>query len=357
MQRKRLVFVINRLKLGGAQRVMITLAQAFQELGHECHFICFKRSEQICGSESLKIHYFSRGLLWLPPPLRDRFLARKLDAFISQRIGKPDLILSNLSKANRLLVHSKLQNIYIIVHNTLSQEGETGDKSDFEKWTRKRKIRNIYLRKPCVCVSHGVREDFLSLIPEHPAVTVILNPIDVESIKVWSQEYPSPYQDYVVQVGSLIHRKRHDLLLRAYRDSGISESLVLVGDGELEPALKQQARELGIEDRVIFAGFHSNPYPIIAGAKLMVLTSDYEGLGMVLLESLALNVPAISTNCQSGPAEILPPQNLAPVGDVSAIANVLRTAIANPVNHAAPLAEKCNIHLVAKAYLELAGTR
>ncbi|MDX1736226.1 MAG: glycosyltransferase [Halioglobus sp.] len=353
MQKQTIVFVINRLKLGGAQRVAITLAHALQQAGHDAHIVCFKHSDELCGAEALNVHYFDRGLAWLPAPLRNRLLAKRLDAFIRARVGEPDLVLSNLSKANRVMVHSALRNVRIIVHNTLSLLGEAADMSAARHWLRNRRIRATYLKKPCICVSRGVYDDFVALMPEHFDVTTITNPVDTAQIRSWSQDFTSPYRDYVVHVGSFIPQKRHDLLLRAYSESGIDESLVLVGSGELEAAIRQQAQELGIQDKVLFAGFQSNPYPIIAGAKLLLLTSDYEGLGIVLLESLALGVPAISTDCESGPAEILPAQNLAPVGDAPAMARLLARAAASPQDFASAVPGQFESHGIAAAYLAL----
>ena len=76
-------------------------------------------------------------------------------------------------------------------------------------------------------------------------------------------------------------------------------------------------------DKVIFAGFHSNPYPLIKNADLLVLSSDFEGLPTVLLESLSLSTPAISSDCPSGPREILPSNNLFPQDNIDKLAEFL----------------------------------
>ena len=129
---------------------------------------------------------------------------------------------------------------------------------------------------------------------------------------------------------------------------------MLLGTGPLKEKAEAQVRELGLEDRVIFAGFHANPYPVIAQSKGMVLSSDYEGLGLVILEALALDRPVISTDCPSGPGEILPPQNLVPVGDVPALAKAMAAMDRDPAGFAAPLrSEFLPEHAVA-AYLALA---
>ena len=184
MQKKKLILVINRFKVRvheGLEFMAIDLARAFQSLGnesHESHVICLERNDELRNPENLKVHYFSKGLLWLPPLLRYRFLARRIDAFIKKQIGEPDLVLSNLPKANRILSHSKLKNIYIVLHHTsLLREGSK-DWLGFSSWRHRRKVRNIYLKKPCICTNRSVYEGFVSLIPEHPAVIDIANLTD-----------------------------------------------------------------------------------------------------------------------------------------------------------------------------------
>jgi glycosyltransferase involved in cell wall biosynthesis len=118
--------------------------------------------------------------------------------------------------------------------------------------------------------------------------------------------------------------------LQAYTKSGIKQKLLLLGDGPLKDSIQQLAHKLGISENLIFAGFHSNPYPIIRGAKLCILTSDYEGLPTALIESLALHVPVLSTDCPSGPREILTgalAKNLINSGDIDTIAKTINNTL------------------------------
>lgn len=84
----------------------------------------------------------------------------------------------------------------------------------------------------------------------------------------------------------------------------------MVGKGECENKIKELVTSLNLENQVIFTGFKSNPYPLLSKAKGLILSSDYEGLPTVILEALALKVPVISTDCPSGPNEILPEHSL-----------------------------------------------
>ena len=94
------------------------------------------------------------------------------------------------------------------------------------------------------------------------------------------------------------------------------------------------SRELGLAGEVDLPGFVPNPYPLIARAALFVLSSAWEGSPNVLTEALALGVPAVSTDCPSGPAEILGGGRygpLVPVGDVAALAEAMERTLAAPL--------------------------
>ena len=81
--------------------------------------------------------------------------------------------------------------------------------------------------------------------------------------------------------------------------------LVIVGDGELRPELEAQAKRLRIEDKVLFVGTQGNPFPYLAGAKFLTLSSRTEAFPMVLIEALALQCPVVATDCPTGPREIV----------------------------------------------------
>jgi glycosyltransferase involved in cell wall biosynthesis len=89
------------------------------------------------------------------------------------------------------------------------------------------------------------------------------------------------------------------------RDESIREHLVIVGDGAFRGELETLSKELGIAARVHFMGYRNNPHALVAGARLQVLSSRYEGMPMVLLEALALGKPVIASDCPTGPREIL----------------------------------------------------
>ena len=135
---------------------------------------------------------------------------------------------------------------------------------------------------------------------------------------------------------------------------------MLVGEGQNQPMLRALARTLGIADRVVFAGFHADPSPFYATADLFVLSSAYEGFGNVIVEALSFGVPVVSTDCPSGPAEILEDGRwgrLTPIGDAQALARAVDEALAEPVDRDALKRRAADFapEIAARKYLDLLG--
>jgi glycosyltransferase involved in cell wall biosynthesis len=350
---KNIVIVIPDLKGNGAERVMMTLAAEFQARGHSVTLVCFKDVTELATDTAFRrVNFPMNTFRWIPRALRGRVLARLLDAFIRRHAGMPDLVLSNLEPADRIMSHSRLPGVHLVIHNTMSLEHGPRLRGKNAN-SYKAYLDSIYKRKPSVAVSAGVRTDFRLLFPGAPDCTHIYNPVDVDFIRRMAVGEPFLPNDYLMHVGGFKHAKRHDLLVQAYARSGVTTPLVLVGKGGLEAAVREQVAELGLTERVIFAGFHANPYPLIAGAKAMILSSEFEGLAIVLLEAMSLGVPAVSTDCPSGPGEFLPPRNLVPPGDVDALARLIAAVDERPRAHLAPLQKPFTPAPAAQSYLDL----
>ena len=167
-------------------------------------------------------------------------------------------------------------------------------------------------------------------------VFVLPNAIDIDRIRENGAQVEAPpcLGPYIVSVARLDEiQKDHRTLLRAYarlvethEGGALREDLVIVGDGGFRGELEALAVELGIGERVHFTGYRNNPHAVVARASALVLSSRYEGMPMVLLEALALGKPVISTDCPTGPREILDDGRfglLVPIGDVGALAGAL----------------------------------
>lgn len=189
-----------------------------------------------------------------------------------------------------------------------------------------------------IAVSMGVAEDLASLsgLPRD-WFTVIYNPAASGQVREPNAQVPEALSrlsgPLILSVGTLKRVKRHDLLIRAFSrlPPALSATLCIVGEGAERPALERLVAALGLEGRVLLPGFASPTGPWYAAADLFVLASDYEGFGNVLVEAMEQGVPVVSTDCPSGPREILCDGKygrLVPVNDPDALASAMQAALA-----------------------------
>ena len=351
---KIVVLVIFNLQGGGAERFVLTLAKAFLKLGYQPHVVCFKRHMDYALPDGIHYHFLNyQAYRWLPKgSLRHRLFARRFDRYVRQHIGLPALLLSNLYSVDQVLHYSRLSNIVYVLHSTQSAEhGLQG----LSRQTSIRQLGQLYANHPVVGVSQGVVTDYLQHMGPHHNIRAILNPIDREGIRQQAQAFVPDIlpHGYLVHVGKFKKAKDHTTLIRAYAASQQRIPLVLVGTGPGQEACRLLVKELGIADRVIFAGFQANPYPFIGQAVGMVLSSLYEGCALVIGEAQALGIPVISTDCNSGPRELLPPHCLVPVGDVSALAEKMDMLMRTPETFVSPFHEALHPQRVAQDYLRI----
>ena len=349
-EKKIIVIAIPDLKGNGAERVVLNLATGFNQANCDVHVIVFSKFIELPLIDNLKIHHFNRHYRWLPRSIRGQVLAPLLDRFIVKNCGRPNLVLSNLLPVDRIFAWSNL-NVFFVIHNTMSFEtrGYNRDKGE---------LTSIYTKKPTICVSKGAMNDFKITFTTYALkpTCYIYNPVNTDQIELHSQSTSAlNTANYIIHVGKFNDAKRHDVLIKAYHKSGVNNPLVLVGQGTRRETMKKLAKHLNIEDRVIFAGFHSNPYPLIKNARLMVLSSDFEGLSMAILEAITLGVPVVSTDCPSGPAEILPNKNLCSVGDIDALSELIKQAINKSEDYKQPLNKQFTLEFATKKYLSLIG--
>ncbi|WP_026691456.1 glycosyltransferase [Alteribacter aurantiacus] len=168
-----------------------------------------------------------------------------------------------------------------------------------------------------VSLSQGVKDNLIKRYNiKREDIKVVYNPIDVKAInkKIYSQTLDKQYTDLfktdekvIITAGRLVEQKDQATLFKAFKEVAkkIPSKLVILGEGPLEKSLKELARDLGVEGNVHFIGFQSNPYLFFSKADIFVLSSKHEGFSHVIAEALACGTPVVSTNCKSGPEEVL----------------------------------------------------
>ncbi|WP_136246790.1 glycosyltransferase [Halomonas borealis] len=299
----RVLFITDHLGGGGAPLSILGLADALARRG--CHVTLLVLADKVwheipAGVSVVRLPFQYQGV-W--QKLRRYHLhARLLDRWVSAQPSSFDLVVANLHYSHQVVNRSLLADRAWLCIRTDPTVALLG--SGKARWRSLRKMRWLYHRRRVIAISRGILDSLAhhGVVP-HDA-QLIYNVIDVEAIRRRMTD-TIPHQDFIVYVGRLAMRqKRYDRLLRAYKASGVSQPLVIVGDGEVDEA-KALVRSLEVEERVIFLGKQANPYPYIHRARLLVLSSDYEGFGRVIAEALVCGTPVVSTDCPSGPCEIL----------------------------------------------------
>ena len=165
----------------------------------------------------------------------------------------------------------------------------------------------------------------------------------------------------ILGVGRLTQAKDFPTLIRAFAlvRKKRAARLMILGEGEERPKLEALVRELGLEREVTLPGFVDNPYKYMKRAAVFVLSSKWEGFGNVLVEAMALGTPVVSTDCPSGPAEILENGRwgrLVPVGDVYALAEaIIETLDEEHHPDVANRAKDFAVELAVEKYINVLG--
>ena len=196
------------------------------------------------------------------------------------------------------------------------------------------------LANSIVTVSKGIETDLKTIFPRvEGSIETITNSLDIADIlekskepvdHPWFKKYP-----VILFVGGLRPVKNIPLLLSSFSKviSNSSARLIVMGEGTEKKRLMQLTESLRIENRVDFVGFKDNPYAWMARSQLLVLSSIYEGLPTVLMEALVCGTSIVSTNCPSGPEEILENGKygtLVPVCDQESLTQAILKTFNNP---------------------------
>lgn len=220
-----------------------------------------------------------------------------------------------------------------------------------------------------VAVSRSVADDMKRMLSPGLPVRVIHNPViaeDFERLSGLGIEWPWPDHAVptVVFVGRLAPVKRLDLLLKAFARCVhvMPARLLVVGDGPEADMAANLAKELRLGGACKFVGHRENPLPWIRHADLLVLCSDAEGFGLVLVEAMACGVQVVATDCPYGPAEVLCNGRygrLVPVGDFEALASAMQASLRSPFaaeNDLRARAAEFGVERAVAQYVELLGS-
>ena len=332
---------------GGAERAILQLAQGLAERGLKIDLVLAKAE----GSYLKKVPADVRVI-----DLKSRFpvvLSKTLALLRYLRQERPMILLSALDIASAATLAQRLTGVstkvVMCVQTNLSQQFH--DKPEIFMGTlRSQLVRWFYpWANEIVAASQGVAKDVAHLagLPVED-IRVIYNPVVTSDFFEKAKEsishpwFAPEEPPVILGVGRLVRQKDFATLVRAFalvRQHCPARLMILGDEDKREPLIKPQLealiRELGLEGEVALPGFVENPYAYMSKSAVFVLSSIYEGFGNVVAEAMAAGTSVVSTDCESGPAEILENGKygkLAPVGDHYALANGILATLSNPTD-------------------------
>ncbi|XWN37475.1 MAG: glycosyltransferase [Balneola sp.] len=334
-------FYIYNMNGGGAERVFLNLMNHSVDCGHSVHLILNKKEGPY--------------LEFLNPEISVHELGSKSVKGSIGGLGnvlkqvKPDLILSTLSQCNYAMILAKFlkfRKATLFIREANSFLSQRQHLSKFRLLYERLKAGILYRFADRILVnSVGSKNELTkaTYLSEN-SISILPNPVDVDGIREKAEEdlqeqIDSFLQDtpYIISIGRLQYAKAFDNLIRAFKKAdNLDKKLIILGEGKLRDELQNLIDSENLSDKVLLAGHMENPYPIISNSRLFVLSSRYEGMPNVLLEAFILMKPIVSTDCPSGPRELLRNGDfgvLVPTESVDELSSAIDTEFDNMISH------------------------
>jgi glycosyltransferase involved in cell wall biosynthesis len=331
----KITIVLPSLCGGGAERLHVNLANEWISQGFNVEFILLRKEGALLPMVEHKINVVGLDV--------DRIRSVILPFAAHLRKSRPDVVLVAmwpLTSAAVLgwLISGRIGKLFLSDHENLSASyvAQGRVKPSFLRSL----IRFTYpLATGIIAVSRGVKRDLCELGKfTDNLVRVIYNPAALgvssrrESMRIQQRLWGGVFKHHILSVGTLKAQKDHENLIRAFAilPAKLNAKLIILGEGSLRLELEALILQFGLKDKVSMIGFVVDPYPWFRSADLFVLSSRWEGFGNVIVEALECGVPVVSTDCPSGPAEILEKGRygkLVPIQDPISLASAMEVSL------------------------------
>lgn len=301
MIKKKIAFLIPSLSPGGAERVVVSLANKFADK-FEVFLIVLNKTETVYIVEK------EVNLIYLQEkysPSTSLIEAIKSNVIYVKKIIK----IAKNNQIDLLIGFTTSVNILTVISSRLLKKpnliSERNNPEVYVPNTFWRILRNFwYPSANGLVVQTELIKGFYQKTIQESKIKIIPNPID--EIMLFARKDYSERENVILTVGRLDANKNQRLLIEAFTNLNVDNwKLVIVGDGVLREEYKKLTATLGIADKVEFVGNVNNVSDYYNKAKIFVFTSNSEGFPNALLEAMSFGLPCISTDCPSGPSEII----------------------------------------------------
>ncbi len=360
----RIALYLNHLEIGGAETIFIELARGFIELGFRVDFLLGEKRGALISQipETARIIELGVSNAVSGIPKLAQYLRRENpSAFLT--ITE----LTSLAALTAKLISGVSAYMMIVLATTISRHKRAPLKKRLERFL----VSLLYPKADgIVSVSRGAAED-LARYAGLPSkrIKVVYTPVIKPSLFVQMTEpihhpfFQGDGTPVVLGVGRLTEPKNFPLLMEAFAllRQRIPSRLIILGEGEMRPALENLINALGVQNDVSLPGFVPSPYPYMNRASVFVMSSMWEGLPGALIEAMACGAPVVSTDCPSGPSEILDGGrygHLVPVGNPQALADAIEASLRGDQRKPpAKWLEQFSARVVVNQYLDLMGMK
>jgi glycosyltransferase involved in cell wall biosynthesis len=351
MSKKLLSLYLPHMYGNGLDRVVLNLAKSFVDFGFNVDLVTPEVTEyQRQTTQSLPAQVRNIGLdVSVTKSIVFKKVIKKIIK-LSQYLkeAKPTIFLANndyigVSNLAKLIAGSSTK-VVEGVHINVSQY--FSNLSGLRGTVRPFLLKQVYRNSDgIIAVSQGVADDIAQLlnVPVEQ-IKVIYNPVVTPDLQLKAREpvnhswFTAHEPPVILGAGRLMHQKGYPTLIRAFaqvRKQHPSRLVIIGNETAFKAELETLAHSLGVAEDISMPGFKENPYAYMANADIFVMSSEYEGFGNVLVEAMATGTPVVSTDCESGPAEILECGKygqLVPVGDANKLAEAILATLANPLD-------------------------
>lgn len=294
--RKKIFIIIPKYKIGGAEKVMVALANELSKFNIEIFFIVLTKSRKIKLNKKIKLINFSSTRV-----IYSIFMLKKLIDKI-----KPEICLSTISHTNLILFFASKfskHNCKTILRESNNIFESLKKLNFFFKILFLILLKFAYQNSILISPSKNLSKELKKKFSIKKKVYHIRNPIIEEKIK------KTTYQKYdFINIASLTHQKDHITLLKAFKialDTNRKLKLIIIGEGIFKKKILDFIRINKLTNNILLTDYKKNFVKYLNNSKIFILSSRYEGYPNVLLDAANNRLPIISTNCKHGPNEIL----------------------------------------------------